>query len=383
MPAYRGLTWDHPRGYKALEAAAARLEEARDSLTIHWDRQPLEGFESHPIDDLCRRYDIVVLDHPHIGEAVAKRCLEPLEVLFAGEEIAAWGRDTIGPCLTSYRYAGSHWALPLDAATQVMALRPDLLDRDPPRSWAEVVALPVSIPLCLSLAGPHAILSLMSIAVSLGEAPGAGDPNRFLPGRMVAAALDILRPLSERSLPATRELNPIGILNLMAAGDGLALCPLVYGYVNYSAPRDPKAKRVAFHDAPAAKPGGRPGSTLGGTGIAISRRCEVTPALLDHLRWLMGAEAQTGFIPANEGQPSRRESWQDAGVNAAWGDFFKNCFRTLEQAWVRPRFDGYIAFQTQASAILREGLDERQPAAAIADRLQSRYAALRPNGAEL
>jgi multiple sugar transport system substrate-binding protein len=383
MPAYRGLTWDHPRGYKALQAAAERLDEVRDGLTIQWDRQPLEGFESHPIDDLCRRYDIVVLDHPHIGEAVAKRCLQPLEALFAADEIAVWGRNTIGPCLTSYRYAGSHWALPLDAATQVMALRPDLLDRDPPTSWAEVAALPASVPLCLSLAGPHAILSLMSIAVSLGAAPGAGDPQRFLSPQMVAAALDILRSLSERSLPAARDLNPIGILSRMAASDDLALCPLVYGYVNYSAPRDPKVRRVAFHNAPAATTTGRPGSTLGGTGIAISRHCQISAALLDHLRWLMGPEAQTGFIPANEGQPSRRDSWQDAGVNATWGDFYKNCFRTLEQAWVRPRFDGYIAFQSQASATLREGLIERQPASGIAGRLQDCYAALHPTGAEL
>ncbi|HWA43158.1 MAG TPA: extracellular solute-binding protein [Hypericibacter adhaerens] len=383
MPAYEGLTWDHPRGYKALEAAAAGLSEAKDGLTIRWDRQPLEGFESHPIDDLCRRYDIVVLDHPHIGEAVAKRCLRPLETLFAPQEIAAWGRDTIGPCLTSYRYAGSHWALPLDAATQVMALRPDLLDRDPPRTWSEVVALPDKLPVCLSLAGPHAILSLMSISVSLGTAPGAGEPGRFLPPPAVSAALEILRPLAARSLPAARGLNPIGILCRMASGDDLALCPLVYGYVNYAAPRDPKARRVAFHDAPAATATGRPGSTLGGTGIAISRRCQATPALLDHLRWLMAPEAQTGFIPTHDGQPSRRESWQDVAVNAAWGDFYKNCFRTLELAWVRPRFDGYIAFQTQASAILRDGLAEGQGAAPIADRLQDCYAAHRPPDAEL
>jgi len=383
MPAYKGLTWDHPRGYKALQAVAGSLEEARDGLTIQWDRQPLEGFESHPIDDLCRRYDIVVLDHPHIGEAVAKQCLRPLESVFTAGDIAGWRRNTIGPCLTSYRYAGSHWALPLDAATQVMALRPDLLDRNPPRTWAEIVALPAKVPLCLSLAGPHAILSLMSIAVSLGEAPGSVDPEQFLSPAAVGVALDILAPLSERSLPAVRDLNPIGILNRMAAGDDLALCPLVYGYVNYSAPRDPRAKRLAFHNAPVATAGGRPGSTLGGTGIAISKRCEVSPALLDHLRWLMGPEAQTGFIPANEGQPSRCDSWQDAGVNAAWGDFYRNCFRTLEQAWVRPRFDGYIAFQTQASSILREGLSERQPPAGIGDRLQDCYAALRPLGAEL
>ena len=121
---YRGLTWDHPRGAHALAAAARRLDPARDGIAIDWDRQPLEGFESHPIADLCARYDLVVLDHPHVGEAVATGCLRPLEELFLAEEIADWSARTIGPCLTSYRYAGAHWALPLDAATQVMAVAP-------------------------------------------------------------------------------------------------------------------------------------------------------------------------------------------------------------------------------------------------------------------
>ncbi|MGV9900420.1 hypothetical protein ACWDVV_41605, partial [Streptomyces tendae] len=52
-PPYRGLTWDHPRGHDALAASAGRL--------VHWDVQPLEGFESHPIDALCARYDLVAV----------------------------------------------------------------------------------------------------------------------------------------------------------------------------------------------------------------------------------------------------------------------------------------------------------------------------------
>ena len=46
---YRGLTWDHPRGYTALAAASAGLSDD----TLEWDRHPLEGFEAHPIADLC------------------------------------------------------------------------------------------------------------------------------------------------------------------------------------------------------------------------------------------------------------------------------------------------------------------------------------------
>src|ERR1044071_2571521 len=107
---YLGLTWDHPRGYNALAAAAARLDATRDGFTLAWQKQPLEGFEAHPIADLCARYDLVVLDHPHVGEAVEPGCLVALEDVFGAHEIAALERDTIGPCLSSYRYAEKHWA---------------------------------------------------------------------------------------------------------------------------------------------------------------------------------------------------------------------------------------------------------------------------------
>ena len=112
---YKGLTWDHPRGYAALTASGGAL--------VRWDRHPLEGFESRSVAEQCALYDLVVLDHPHVGEAVAAECLVPMEELFTAGELDSWHAATIGPSFSSYRYAGAHWALPLDAATQVMACR--------------------------------------------------------------------------------------------------------------------------------------------------------------------------------------------------------------------------------------------------------------------
>jgi hypothetical protein len=57
----------------------AALDPVRDGLSIAWDKQPPDGFESHSIADLCSRYDLVVLDYPHIGEAVEADCFVPLE----------------------------------------------------------------------------------------------------------------------------------------------------------------------------------------------------------------------------------------------------------------------------------------------------------------
>ena len=375
MASYRGLTWDHPRGFNALEAAAARLDPGRDGLTISWDRQPLEGFESHPVADLCERYDLVVLDHPQVGEAVEAGCLTPLEEVFPAAFLGEIAAATIGPCFDSYGMSGRHWALPLDAAAQVMASRPDLLP-EPPRTWddvTEVSALTGGV--ALSLAGPHAILTFLSMAAALADMPAEPDGEVLVSHDAGREAWERLQDLAARAPGVVRDLNPIGILGHMAEFDDVILCPLIFGYVPYAAPT--RDRPLRFTDAPRAAPGGRPGSILGGTGIGLSRRCPVSPALLRHLTWLMGAEAQTQFIPAHDGQPSRRSAWHDASVNAAWGDFYRGTADTLEAARVRPRHSGYVAFQTRASALLREALGAGMPAGRLIETLQDLYRASR------
>lgn len=370
-PHYRALTWDHPRGYRALRDAAAEVAPGQ-GLSISWDKQPLEGFESHPIADLCARYDLVVLDHPHVGEAVEAGCLVPLEDVFGAETIAELAANTIGPCLTSYRYASRHWALPLDAATQVMAYRPDLAE--PASTWSDVSILAQRGGVVMSLAGPHAALSFLSICTALGEPPAEADPKLLVGEDVGTEAFEILADVFAHAEASTVGLNPIGILGHMARHDDVRLCPLVYGYVNYARPAAGE-RQVRFADAPAAVENGRPGSTLGGTGIGVSRRCKITPELIAHLRWLLGEDAQRNFIPTHEGQPSRRDAWHDTGVNAGWGDFYRDTARTLEAAYVRPRYSGYIAWQAEMSAYLRNALAAGTPAQKVVRHLNDTHAA--------
>ena len=56
-----------------LGAVGLSIDEvAREAgAIVSWDRQPLEGFESAPIAEVCAGYDLVVLDHPHLGDALA------------------------------------------------------------------------------------------------------------------------------------------------------------------------------------------------------------------------------------------------------------------------------------------------------------------------
>jgi multiple sugar transport system substrate-binding protein len=360
---------------RALAAAARRLAAQAAPIAIAWHTQPLEGFESHPIAERCAEYDLIVLDHPHIGQAVADGCLYALDELFDEADLRAWARESVGPSFESYRFADRHWALPLDAATQVLARRPDLLDVTPP-TWDDVLALPAGVGLAVPMAGPHPVLTWFALATAFGEPPALADAGTLVGRSVGERALDVLARLRARTPAHLRALNPIALLDRMSSADDIALCPLVYGYVNY-ARADGGRRPVAFHDAPRAAAGGRPGSTLGGTGLGVSRRCRITPALVAHLRWLLGREAQVEFIPSHDGQPSRREAWRDPGVNARWGGFYQQTLATIECAYVRPRHRGCIEFQTAAAQLLREGLDAGTPHRRVLDDLQSRYAASR------
>ena len=158
--AYRGITWDHPRGRRALEHTAAGLDP--DRLSLRWDHQPLEGFEATPIEQLAERYDLLIIDHPHVGDAVATGCLQPMEAVMGREFLETLEGRAVGPSLATYRRDGGTWALPLDAATQVQARRADLA-AEAPQTWDDVLALAARAPVALSLSGPHAYLTFASL----------------------------------------------------------------------------------------------------------------------------------------------------------------------------------------------------------------------------
>lgn len=368
MTDYRGLTWDHPRGTVALRAAASRFSsEGSHAHTLSWDSQPLEGFESHPVGELCARYDLVVLDHPHLGDALEADALRPLDELLPARVIEEWRASTVGAAADSYTLDGRLWAAPLDVATQVAALNRASV-AEPPRTWDRAVELAGAVPGALSLAGPHALLTYFSLCVALGEAPATrADAVPLVDGAAGVAALGMMRDFLDRCDPATAELNPIALLERVADGR-ISYCPFVYGYVNYASA---EGGPVRFADVPRCRPGGPLGSVLGGTGLAVSRRTPVSEELVEHIVWLLSADTQRDYLPRHQGQPSRREAWTDPAVNGRSGDFYTDTLATTEHAWVRPRRPGYTAFQTAASRLIREGLLAGRPVTELYDALEA------------
>jgi multiple sugar transport system substrate-binding protein len=371
MARYRGLTWDHPRGRLALERAALAAVSVEGDALISWDAHPLEGFESAPIAEIAAGYDVIVLDHPHLGDAIASDAIRPADEVFDAGLLRSLERGCVGPSYRAYVMDGRPWALPLDAATQVAVFRPEAMDAAP-ETWDDVARLPAALPLALSLAGPHALLSFASVCVALGEEPAVQPGSGFVSRSTGREAIALLAALATRAPAGAAALNPIGLLERMRTVRDIAYVPLVYGYVNYAS----GAGALTFADAPGTRPGGRRGSTLGGTGIAISRRCEPDAALVAHLSALFDPACQAGFIPQNAGQPSMARAWDDTSVNAASTGFYRRTRRTMEDSWVRPRVAGYIAFQAHASTLLRGAITGSAPADAVLTRVDELFDSL-------
>jgi len=366
-----GLTWDHPRGHLPLEAAADG-----SGVDLEWRRQPLEGFESHPLEELAARYELLVIDHPHVGDAAARGVLQPL-----GADELRGLPAAVGASTESYRYAGAQWAMPLDAAAQVGVARPDRVSASAPATWAEALELAAREPALLPLAGPHAALGLFAIAAAFGDVAGRGRNGALFAGAGAREAWDVLAALVAACDARCYGLNPIAVLDELALGDRATWCPLVYGYVTY-ATADAERRPLRFHDAPAAAPGGAPGSVLGGTGLALSALRPPGDDVLAHARELAGP-LQTGLIPATGGQPAAAAAWADASVDAAAGGFYSGTRRTLEHAVVRPRFAGYVGFQSAASATVRDALRAGEPAGRAIAALEGLYATHRPDDVEI
>ena len=163
-------------------------------------------------------------------------------------------------------------------------------------------------------------------------------------------------------------MDPIAVLERMAVDPTIACAPLIYGYVSYALAGF-RPHRIAFADIPAAGKLGPVGSALGGTGIAVSAFSDSAAAAIDFAYWIASGEVQRGPYVAAGGQPGHAAAWEDDAVNAATGDFYRATRNTLEGAWLRPRHDGYMAFQQAASERINEGLAGRHDAGQVVDDL--------------
>jgi multiple sugar transport system substrate-binding protein len=379
----RGMAWDHPRGVAPLRAAAEDFRPAGGGrISVTWDARPLEQFEDTPIRDLARRYDLITIDHPLIGDACSPGpALRDLTALVPADVLTDLDDHSVGLSFASYRWDGCQYALPVDAAAQVAAFRPDLVGDEPPGTWDDLTCLAAELPPSRSIALAAGPTHLYCTWLSLCE-QSAGHPLRTPDGRpdwwrrdgvdvrIGEEALSRLSTLLDLCAPESLSLNPIALLDSMSGRDQYVYTPLVFGYSSYGR-TDHAGAPVRFAAPPS--PDGRPaGTVLGGVGLAISigsRHPQAAAAFAAYVA--SGSYQQTGY-PTHGGQPAHADAWAEPGVDRLANGFFSATRDTVERSFLRPRVPGYPAFQITAGRLLHDGIRKRERP----DRLMRSIAAL-------
>ena len=344
MATLKGMTWDHPRGYDPLIAVGpAALKDP--GVTVEWDRRSLQDFEHFPLEDLARTYDVIIMDHPHIGDAIASEAVIPMEELLSPERLAALRDDCLAVVWNSYVVNDRTWALPVDAATQVLVWRPGRLDKAP-ASWDAVLDLARQGRVLLPLRSPHTLMFLYTLMANMGRPfPETGDPDRTV----MAEALRKMTQMAALVPAACRTMDPIGAHEALAAGGDHDVIALAYGYSTYGIDGF-RPHRLRFAEFPG--PNGPRGTTLGGTGLAVSRFGK-NPELASAYAANVASQAwQRQIVAPAGGQPSSLGAERDASVDAHFNGFWSGTAQTLSTAWIRPRHTGYVGFQEGASDLV-------------------------------
>ena len=354
----RGMTWGHTRGFLPVVATAQRFQELHPDVEIVWEKRSLKAFEEFPVEKLAADYDLMVIDHPFVGYAAAHGPLLPLDEHLPAEFLADQAANSVGASHPSYTYGGHHWALAIDAATPVAFWRADLLSRlgfSAPRTWDELLALARAGHVEVPAAPINCLMNFYTFCVASGETPFA-TRERVASAEVGRAALARLRELITLCDPGCWTRNPITSHDLVASASNtrVAYCPLAYGYSNYARPGY-AAHRLTFGSPPSFA-GQALRTTLGGTGLAVSALRPNRAAALAYAQFTASPEIQRTLYTAAGGQPGHRAAWLDAANNAASGDYFARTLPVLDNAFLRPRHNGYMEFQERGGPVVHAAL---------------------------
>lgn len=351
------MTWDHPRGIDGL-VASGDLVSDRHGVRLNWEARSLLAFGDQLVGEFADRYDLMVIDHPHVPDAVEAGAIIQLDELLDAATLATLQRESVGQSHDSYLYRGHQWALAVDAAAQVSAFRPDLAD-EAPVFWDDVFALARRGTVLWPYKPVDAFSTFATLLAQRGSPLAA--PGAFLDRDAAGEALQTMLELASGVPAWCQDANPIDVAEALATGSEFTHAVALFGYTNY-ARAGFRAHELIYDDIPSYD-GRAHGATLGGAGVAVSsatRHPELAAAVA---LTLAGAAAQAGSYTAGGGQPGNLRAWKSAGLNDLTRNFFGNTLRTLEGAWVRPRVLGWPEMQLEMSHIIHDCL--------VARRLQS------------
>ena len=370
----RGITWDHSRALPPLVAAAQRFEELHPGVTITWAKRGLHDFGHAGLDPLAAQYDLLVIDHPMVGETWRSRVLLDLETRLPEHFLAGLAAESIGQSYESYLFEGRLFALPIDVAAPTASYRPDLLTQlgvSAPQRWEDVLHLARQGRVVMP--GLHAdlFLNFLGLCFSRGS-PIPKDAEQLVEREIGVHCLAALRELTVNMVPEAFGWNPIRVYEELAEGDRFVYCPFAFSYSNYS--REGFARHLVLFTNPVRLEGQKPLRTvLGGTGMAISQQCRNPEIALEYAAYVAGPVCQRTLYGLSGGQPAQSSAWKDEILNKVTQGFFVNTLECVESAFVRPRYDGYVSLQGWAGHPIAHCLRGEMSAEAALESIDAQY----------
>ncbi len=366
----KGITWDHSRGFTSIVAVSQRFHELNPNVEITWEKRSLQAFADEPINKLAERYDLLIIDHPWAGFAGRTGVIVDLNKHLPKEFLQDQAANSVGKSHESYNFDGYQSALAIDAATPVGASRPDLLP-ELPKTWDDLVELAKKGQVAIPGIPQDTLMSFYMVCCTLGE-DVALSKEYFVSEEIGLKALKMLRDLGEHIDAECYDMNPIKVYEAMTLRDKYSYSPFAYGYTNYSR-RGYARKFLKFHDMVEIN-GQKLITTLGGTGLAISAKCEHLEMAAKFAEYVACPATQTTVFTDNGGQPGYRKAWLDTTNNFYTTDYLKDTLPALDRAFLRPRYHGHMFFQDRAGAPIREYMMNGGDPKAVLDKLNSLYA---------
>lgn len=358
----KGITWGHSRGITPLLALAQRYNERHPHIEITWEKRTLQAFADYPIEALTHQYDLLIIDHPWVGRAESISSVLPLNKYLTESYLQDQALHSVGVSHQSYNYKGSQWALAIDAAAPVASYRRDLLP-EPPQTWEAVINLAKAGKVAVPAIPIDMLMNFYTFCLAHGKEPFQSR-TEVVDKATGIKAIETMMELYSKVDRCMFDYNPIAVAEKMSATDDYWYCPFAYGYSNYA--RNGYAARL-LHYGPVVSFQNTPlRTTLGGTGIAVSAFSRHKTIALDFAAIAASGECQRSFYVQHGGQPGHRSAWTDADANHLTHNYFTNTLNMLDNAYLRPRYNGYLYFQDHAGLPLQQCLmQEKDPAAAL------------------
>jgi len=369
----KGITWGHSRGIVPLQACSQRISELYPDIQIHWRQRTLQEFADFPIEKLTEHYDLLVIDHPWVGCAAEINSVLPLDAYLSEDFLENQQKNQVGGSHGSYNYKGKQWALAIDAAAPVASYRKDLFEHHEitvPTRWDQVLEMAKKGKVAAPGIPIDLLMNLYMFCQVHGETPFKLD-DRIASVEVTEKALETMKEFYSLLDSELFTANPIKVAELMSSTNKYWYCPFAYGYSNYS--RSGYAKYplrytniVNFKSVPMR-------STLGGTGLAISSFSSHRKEALLFAELLASEQYQSTQYVLNGGQPGHRKAWLDITNNALTDNFFFNTIATLDNAYLRPRYYGYLEFQDRAGDYVQDFLLGKRSLTLVIEKINELY----------